>query len=189
MMKKGFSMKKVFFSLFLLCVLNLEAFSFSIGELYLFKASSNQFLLGFNLKAFPLQEVILALKRQKEEVILLTEIELYRKRLLLRDERVEKYVFFKKAGYNLEKNQYYLEADKTQIFFNHPEDLANFLVNFESLSLFVPPLKREEDYYLQIRVELKFYTHLDPALRYTPKVRKMIYKTEKRYDFPKSLLY
>ncbi|MGC8872244.1 MAG: hypothetical protein ACP5QC_05140 [Caldimicrobium sp.] len=182
-------MKNLIFSLFLSLFFISSSFAFSIEEVHISEVSEKRYLLFFYLKDFPLQEVILALKRQKEEVLLLCEIELYRKNLFFRAERLERYVFFKKAGYDPLRNQYYLEDEKIRIFFNHPEDLTNLLTKFESLLLSFPNLAGSEDYYLLIKVQLKFYTHLDAKLRYTSKIREVVYKTEKTYDLQKKLLY
>lgn len=178
-------MRKITFLLILLLFLNLlipKTYAFSIGEIYFHKSSEDKYLLGFNIKNFPLQETLLALKRQREEILMLCEIEVFRKRPLFKDERLEKFLFFKKAGYQRESNQYYLEDEKIKIYFNHPEDLVNFLVKFEALPLSIPKSKNEKHYYLLIKVNLKFYTHLDSNLRYTSKVKEILYKTEKIYD-------
>lgn len=182
-------MKKLILSLGFILLLISKSLGLSIGEIYLFKGSAKEILLSFNLKEFPIQEVILSLKRQKEEVLLLCEVEIYRERFFLRDELVQKYVFFKKGGYKPEINKYYLEDGKSFVYFDHPEELSKFLIEFQSLDLSIPSLENKNDYYLLIKVQLSFYTHLDSNLRYTSKVRQVFYKTEKKYDFSKSILY
>ncbi len=177
----------ILFSAFILLLIS-KSYGFSVGEIYLFKGSERGIFLSFNFKEFPLQEVILALKRQKEPVLLLCEIEIYKERFLLQDELLQKHVFFKKAGYNPELNKYYLEDEKGLTLFNHPEELSKYLVEFDSLFLSIPFMENRTGLYLLIKVQLKFHSHLDSNLRYTPKVRMIHYKTEKKYDLSKKNL-
>lgn len=182
-------MKNLLLPLCLIWLLISNSYGLSIGEIYLYKDSAKRIFLSFDLEEFPLQEVILSLKRQKEEVLLICEVEVYKERILLRDELLQKYVFLKRAGYKPEINKYYLEDGKGFSYFNHPEDLSKLLIDFQSLDLSISSVENKNSYYLLIKVQLSFFSHLDSNLRYTSKIRHIIYRTEKKYDLSKSSLH
>jgi len=175
-------MKKLLFGVLFLLGLVLPLYPFSLKDLYHFKTERNTLILGFRIENFPLQEVLLALKAHQREVTLLCEVELFRKRFLLRDEPLSKFVFFKRAGFNPERNLYYLEDNQQELFFESPEELVKDLVNFDSLSLDLSLPEEGKDYYLILQVKLRFYSHLNPKLRYTSKEKEYLYQTEKRYE-------
>lgn len=172
-------LRRVIFFLLAYFLLSVPGFAFKIDKVSLFKTSRDTYLVSLQFRDFPLQEVLLSLKRQKGEVLILYEFDFYKERFF-RDEEISKEVYYQKAGYLAEKNQYFLEDNFHKAFFNRPEDLVPSLAYLQSY-----PLKRptpEKGIYLIIRITLKYKTHLKEDLRYTSKEREVILKTSIKYD-------
>ncbi|MCX7874471.1 MAG: hypothetical protein N2327_08610 [Caldimicrobium sp.] len=155
--------------------------AFSIKAIQLERTSEGYFVLSLVFSNFPTQELILSLKRQSGNILILYEFEIYRDRLLGED-LLYKDVYFQRAGYIPELNKYFLEDNWGYSHFNRAEDLISkiaslyfFPLNFKNLA----PLDRTT--YLLIKVTLKYPSHFNRDLRYTPKEREVILKTSKRY--------
>lgn len=160
-------------------LMSLSAFAFKVDKVSLFRVSSGNYLLSLQFRDFPTQEVLLALKRQKGEVLILYEFEFYRERFL-KDERISREVYYQRAGYIPEKNQYFFEDNFHRSLFNQPEDLLPTLTYLQSYPLKGP--SPERGLYLFIHITLKYRTHLNEDLRFTPKEREVILKTSMKYD-------
>ncbi|MFN4220550.1 MAG: hypothetical protein ACK4GJ_06515 [bacterium] len=134
------------------------------------------------LKEFPTQEILLALKTQKKDVTLLYEIEVYRKGFI-RDERLDKVVYYQRAGYFPEKNVYFLEDNYSKIFFNSPNEVILKLSELPPLyiSNLLDLEKDLKKIYFLIRITLSYTTHFNEKLRYTRKDRSMKLEVTKKY--------
>lgn len=165
-----FSLRVFFFLLVFCFLLSLPCFAFKVDKISLFKTSKNIYLVSLQFKDFPLQEVLLSLKRQKGEVLILYEFEFYKERFL-KDEEISKEVYYQKAGYLPEKNQYYLEDNFHRSLFNQPEEIMPSLISLQSYSLKSP--MPEKGIYLILRITLKYNSHLNKDLRYTSKERRL----------------
>jgi len=181
-------MKRGFLFIFLFFFLCSPLWAFKIKKVFLLQEGENKYSLSFTLEDLPFQEALLALKRKEKEALLICKVEIYQKRLLLRDEKKEEFVFFKKAGFNPLKNLFYYSDNFQELFYETPEELMKAFFNFEGLPLNIP-FKMDSSYYLVLTLELKFFSHLDKNLRYTSKEREYLYKTQKRYDLSKEVLY
>jgi len=169
----------IFFLLFLASKLN----AFNLYIPYVQKEEQGFiFLVGY--KNFPLQEVILSLKEQKEEVLLILEANLYERRFLLPEILVKRIVYFKKAYFNPEDNAYRVDTEKTTLTFNSAEDAALFLVRSESYYFPFSELLNERHFVL-FKATLTYKTHLNPKLRYTSKLNTYIKNAEAIYKFSK----
>ena len=169
----------IFFLLFLAS--NLNAFSLSIPYV---QKEEQGFIFSVKYKDFPLQEVILSLKEQKEDVLLILEVSLFEKRFLLPDLFVKKLVYFKKAYFNPEDNAYRVDTEKTTLTFNSAEDAALFLVRSESYYFLFSEMLHEKHFVL-FKATLTYKTHLNPKLRYTSKLNTYIKNAEAIYKFSK----
>jgi len=167
----------IFFLLFL--VSNLNAFSLSIPYV---QKEEGGFIFSVEYKKFPLQEVILSLKEQKEEVLLILEVTLFERRFLLPDLSIKKFVYFKKAYYDSEGNFYKIDTEKTTFTFNSAEDTALFLVRSESYFFPFSDLLDERHFAL-FKATLTYKTHLNPKLRYTSKLNTYTKNAKTIYKF------
>jgi hypothetical protein len=169
----------IFFLLFLAS--NLNAFSLSIPYV---QKEEQGFIFSVMYKNFPLQGVILSLKEQKEEVLLILEVSLFERRFFLPVLFVKNLVYFKKAYFNPEDNAYRVDTEKTTLTFNSAEDAALFLVRPESYYFLFSEMLHERHYVL-FRAILTYKTHLNPKLRYTSKLNTYIKNAETIYKFSK----
>lgn len=130
---------------------------------------------------FPTQELLLSLKRQKGEIVIIYEFEVLRDRMLGAD-LLQREIYFQKAGYIPEKNQYFLEDNWDKILYNSAEEVIPKLSFLSSYPLNVRPLLPiSSGTYLLVKVTLRYQTHLSRDLRYTSKEREVILKTTKRH--------
>lgn len=169
----------LFFSYFFL-ISNIYAFKFD--QIKVFPNSKGQYYLALSVKEFPVQEIILALKREKGEITFICEIDIYRKGFL-KDELLEKVIYYKKARYNPEKNVFYVEDNYGREDFKSPEELTQKLLEIPSLSLPSLPYfeKEQKPIFFIIHGTLRYKTHLNEKLRYTEKEREISQKTSLRY--------
>jgi len=181
-MKRGFLFIFLFFSLWS------PLWAFEINKVLLSQEGENRYSLSFTLENPPLQETLLALKRKEKEILLICKVEIYQKKLLLRDEKKEEFIFFKKAGFNPLKNFFYYSDNFQELFYETPEELMKAFFNFEGFPLEIS-FKMDSSYYMVLTLELKFFSHLDKDLRYSSKEREYIYKTQKRYDLFKEEVF
>ncbi len=137
--------------------------------------------LIFNIKDFPVQELILSLKRQKEPIQILYEVELYKKGFF-RDELLNKTVYYQRAGYEPERNLYFLEDNYSLVYFEKPEELLQKMMNLPALPIpNIISYENKKDLHCLIRLSLKYKAHLDKRLRYTDKEREVHLKITKKY--------
>ncbi|MFN3505612.1 MAG: hypothetical protein ACK4Y7_05345, partial [Caldimicrobium sp.] len=159
-----------------------KLFALKIDSINEYFNEKGHLVITFGFKDFPAQEVILALKRQKEEVQIIYEIELYRKGFL-RDQIVDKRVYYQRAGYLAEKNLYFLEDNNKQILYQSPEDLVRDLLALPTFT--IPSVSYGEvdkkNFFLMIHITLKYKTHLTQNLRYTHKEREVIKRVSQKY--------
>ncbi len=172
--------QNLFFYLFLFFNFFLSnSLAFEVSNFILYPTSQTSYLISFNFKNFPLQEVILALKRQKREVLILYEFELYKKKFF-KDELIHKESYYQRSLYLPEKNLYLLEDNFHKNFFENPEDLVLNLLSLNSYSLRLP--EKERNLYLLVQVTLKYSSHLNKNLRYTSKEKDFELKTSFKYE-------
>ncbi|MCS7150732.1 MAG: hypothetical protein N2Z40_01435 [Caldimicrobium sp.] len=130
---------------------------------------------------FPTQELLLSLKRQKGEIVVIYEFEVLRDRRLGAD-LLQREIYFQKAGYIPEKNQYFFEDNWDKILYNSAEEVIPKLSFLSSYPLDVRALLPiSSGTYLLVKVTLRYRTHLNEDLRNTSKEREVILKTAKRH--------
>jgi len=160
---------------------DLKAFGLSIPYV---QKEDQGFIFFLSIKKFPMQEVILSLKEQRHEVLLIIEANLYEKRLLLPDLPIKKVVYFKKAYFELRENAYKVDTEKYSLTFYSAEDTANFLAKSEPYYFpFSDPLY--DKHFLLIKATLSYKSHLNSKLRYTTKLHTYIRNAETTYKFSK----
>ncbi|MFN3406521.1 MAG: hypothetical protein ACK40E_02170 [Caldimicrobium sp.] len=174
----------LFFILFSL-VTPYRLFALKIEALNRYFNEKGHLVINLAYKDFPVQELVLSLKRQKDEVEIIYEIEIYRKGFL-RDQLVDKLVYFQRAGYLAEKNLYYLEDNNQQFLYEKPEDLVRDLLALPTFTLHSFPSGEvdKKNFFLVVQVTLKYKTHFNDKLRYTSKEKEVIKRTSRKYDLP-----
>jgi len=176
-------LKIPFLFIFFLLILASKLNAFNLSIPYVQKEEQG-FIFSVMYKEFPLQEVILSLKEQKEEVLLILEANLYERRFLLPEILVKRIVYFKKAYFNPEDNAYRVDTEKTTLTFNSAEDAALFLVRSESYYFPFSEMLHERHFVL-FKATLTYKSHLNSKLRYTSKLNTYIKNAEAIYKFSK----
>lgn len=128
-------------------------------------------LINIFYKDFPFQQIVLALKKQKNPVLLEYEFEIYRKRFILRDILLYRDKYYQKLYYDSEKNLYYLKDNFSLKSFEKPEEAVLFIINLESYPIKYDLPLNKDSLVLKIKVVLTYSTHLSDKLRYTKKER------------------
>jgi len=175
----------LFFSLFLIKLFwGNFLYAFNIKNIEVYQSPEGSPVVNVVFNNFPSQEILLSLKRQKEEVLILYEFDILREGFL-GSELLHKEVYYQRVGYLPEENLYYFEDNFERSFFTKPEDLLpkiSFLASYplQNFSL----IRAKRGTILLVTVNIKFSTHLNKELRYTPEARKVIYKASKKYVFP-----
>jgi len=176
---KGFLLIIVFF-----IVANLYAFEIKGLKGYFYEQN---FLISILFKDFPFQELVLALKKQKNPVLIDYEFEIYQKRLFLKDVLLYRDRYYQKLYYDPEKNLYYLEDNFSLKAFEKPEDVVLSIINLESylLRYTLPPDKNSLK--LKVKVIITYSIHLSDELKYTKKEHFKKIETEKIVGFDELL--
>ncbi|MFN4197204.1 MAG: hypothetical protein ACK4FM_04295 [Caldimicrobium sp.] len=166
-------------------VLPYRLFALKIEAINRYFNENGHLVINLGFKDFPLQEVILALKRQKEDVEIIYEIELYRKGFF-RDQIMDKLAYYQRAGYLSEKNLYYLEDNNKQLLYERPEDLVRDLLALPTFTLHSFPFGEidKRNFFLIVQVTLKYKTHFNDKLRYTTKEKEVVKRSSKKYALP-----
>lgn len=183
--KRGliFILSCLIFLTFLLFSIKDTAYSFSIGKIDLLDLGNGSYLISATFNSFPSQDILLALKRQKGEVLVLYEFEIKVSDPLAGERFLHREVYFQKAGYAPETNVYYLEDNFGVLQFRRAEDLLPKLAYLNSYPLRIRGLAQEKISKAQLflRVSISFNSHLDRDLRYIKGETKRLYQTSKRY--------
>ncbi|PMP64964.1 MAG: hypothetical protein C0190_07365 [Thermodesulfobacterium geofontis] len=167
---------KVFFLLLVFLIFS-ESYALEIKKLrgYLYEKN---ILLSIFYKDFPFQELVLALKEQKNPILIEYEFEIYRKRFLLKD-ILHKEKYYQKLYYNSEKNLYYLEDNFGLKAFEKPENAILSVMNLESYPLRYTFIPEKNSLNLKIKITITYITHLSEDLKYTKKHHSKKIETEK----------
>ncbi len=173
--------KVLMLSIFILCIWKI-AHSFTIKKLDLIDLGNGTYLVSASFESFPTQDILLALKRQRGEVVILYEFEL-RSINPPEEKIIQKEIYFQKASYNPETNVYYLEDNFGTIQFLRAEDIIPYLVFLNSYPLRIGKYSKQEmsEKILALKVTISFYTHLDKNLRYSRVEKRRQYQTSREY--------
>lgn len=172
----------ILFFIFILFRVPSDLFALEIDSVKGFYSDKGNYLILIGLRGFPTQEILLALKRQKNNITLIYEVDIYRKGFI-RDELLDKIVYYQRAGYFPEKNFYFLEDNYNKTFFSSPEEVI--------LKLSEPPLFSIRNFfsferdlkklYFFIQLSIGYTTHFNEELRYIGKERQVILRATKKY--------
>lgn len=157
------------------------AYTFSIKKVEIIDIGNGRCAINVSFSSFPTQDILLTLKRQRRDVLILYDFEL-RTRDNPDEEPFHKEIYFQRAGYNSETNTYYLEDNFGIIHFQKPEELLPHVVYLNSYPLLIDFFKlRVSNAQLYIKVSINFTTNFDKNLRFAKVEKRRLYQASTKY--------
>lgn len=156
-------------------------YAFSIKKVEIVDIVDGRRAVSVSFSSFPTQDILLTLKRQRGDVLILYDFEL-RPRDNPGEAPFHKEIYFQRAGYNSETNTYYLEDNFGIVHFQKPEELLPYIVSLNSYPLLLDFFKiGVSNVQLYIKVSISFTTHFDKNLRYSKVEKRRLYQTSISY--------
>jgi len=162
--------------------LTASLYAFKIKKIIVIQYKKDCFIISIFYKDFPFQQLVLALKRQKEPIFIIYNFSLYKKRFL-KDKLLYKAKFYHELFYDPETNFYYVKDNFETKKYTKAEDAilsVRYLDSYPFYYTLEPPYK---NYYLKIEITLFYKTHFSQDLTYTSKVKKYKISLKGKYDF------
>ncbi len=172
------------FRVFILIIVLLIASNLNALEIEKIKGYfyEGNFLVSVYFEKFPFQELVLALKEQKNPILIDYKFEIYRKRFLLRDILLYMDIYYQKLYYDPERNLYYVKNNFGVRAFEKPEDAVLSVINLESYPIKYKLSRKKSYLKLKVSVIISYTTHLSDDLRYTKKEHFKKLEIEKSVD-------
>lgn len=178
---------KYFVFLLIIFLNSFNSFALEIKRVQGFFYGENQVLVNVYFENFPFQELLLALKAQKDPILIEYDFEIYKKRFLLPDILLNQEKYYQKIFYDPEKNLYYIEDNFGLKSFKKAEDTISSIFFLESYPLKLSIGQEKKSLTLKIKVSINYKTHLSEEFKYTKKIFEKKLKIDKKFDFDEIL--
>ncbi len=171
----------IVFLLIILLIITSNTYAWEIKKVkgYLYEG---HFLVSVYFEKFPFQQLVLALKEQKNPILIDYKFEIYKKRFLLKDILLYIDRYYQKLYYNPETNLYYVEDNFGIRAFESPEEAVLSVLDLESYPIRYKLSRKKNSLRLQIKIVISYTTHLSDDLRYTKKEHFKKLEIEKSVD-------
>ncbi len=164
-----------------------NSFALEIKRVQGFLYGENQVLISIYFENFPFQELVLAIKAQKDPILIEYNFEVYKKRFLLPDILLTHDRYYQKIFYDPEKNLYYLKDNFGLKYFEKAEDAILSTFFLESYPIKLSNQQDKKSLILKLKVSINYKTHLSEQLKYTKKIHEKKLKADKKFDFDEIL--